>query len=234
MRRFAAILCLAGAFLFALGKAGSAQNVDSEELLGGHENPPVISDGTGDFMAQLDQVDRIPFQMTYDIGAEGSAPEQAHLHIANPGNNGGIVVFLCSNVGNTPVGAQVRPCPPSPTPRRWRHRGGGCAGGGRWRAAHRDPDHRGRRSRGLEAPDRAGRGLRERAHAGASNRRDPRSASRPAVAAASAPQVNAPALSDTDRRRAMPARTSTAYCHARCYSAWGHRNADCVRTVERQ
>jgi hypothetical protein len=37
-----------------------------------------------------------------------------HLHNANPGNNGGIVVFLCSNLGNTPVGAQVRPCPPSP------------------------------------------------------------------------------------------------------------------------
>jgi hypothetical protein len=116
MQRFAATLGLSAAFLFALGPAGSAQQVDSEELLGGHENPPVISDGTGDFMAQLDQVDRIPFQLTYDIGAEGSAPDQAHLHIANPGNNGGIVVFLCSNLGNTPVGAQVRPCPPSPTP----------------------------------------------------------------------------------------------------------------------
>ena len=55
-----------------------------------------------------------PFQLTYDVGAEGSAPDQAHLHIANPGNNGGIVVFLCSNLGNTPVGATVRECPPSP------------------------------------------------------------------------------------------------------------------------
>ena len=115
MRRFATTLCLSGAFLFALGNAGSAQQVDSEELLGGHENPPVISDGTGEFTAVLD-IDSIPFQLTYDVGAEGSAPDQAHLHIANPGNNGGIVVFLCSNVGNTPVGAQVRPCPPSPSP----------------------------------------------------------------------------------------------------------------------
>ena len=113
MRRFATTLCLSGAFLFALGNAGSAQQVDSEELLGGHENPPVISDGTGEFTAVLD-IDSIPFQLTYDVGAEGSAPDQAHLHIANPGNNGGIVVFLCSNLGNTPVGAQVRPCPTSP------------------------------------------------------------------------------------------------------------------------
>jgi CHRD domain len=119
MERFAATLCLSGAFLFALGNPGFAQQVDSEELLGGHENPPVISDGTGDFTAQLDvnpadPVAPIPFQLTYDVGAEGSAPDQAHLHIANPSNNGGIVVFLCSNLGNTPVGATVRECPPSP------------------------------------------------------------------------------------------------------------------------
>ena len=113
MRRFATTLCLSGAFVFALGNAGSAQQVGSEELLGGHENPPVISDGTGDFTAVLD-VDRIPFQLTYDVASEGSDADRAHLHIANPGNNGGIVVFLCSNLGDTPVGAQVRACPPSP------------------------------------------------------------------------------------------------------------------------
>ena len=112
--RLAATLCSTGAFLLALGNAASAQHVDSQGLLGGHENPPVVSDGTGDFTAQLD-VDRIPFQLTYDVGSEGSAPDQAHLHIANPGNNGGIVVFLCSNLGNTPVGATVRECPPSPS-----------------------------------------------------------------------------------------------------------------------
>jgi hypothetical protein len=113
MQRFAATLGLSGAFLFALGPAGSAQQVESEDLLGGHENPPVVSDGTGDFTAVLD-IDRITFELTYDVGSEGSDADQAHLHIANPGNNGGIVVFLCSNLGNTPVGATVRECPPSP------------------------------------------------------------------------------------------------------------------------
>ena len=78
MRRFATALCLSGAFLFALGNAGSAQQVGSEELLGGHENPPVISDGTGDFTAVLD-VDRIPFQLTYDVASEGSDADRAHL-----------------------------------------------------------------------------------------------------------------------------------------------------------
>jgi hypothetical protein len=114
MRRSAATLGLSGAFLFALGNAGSAQQVNSEDLLGGHENPPVISAGSGDFTASV-EVDRIPFTLTYDFG-EGTVLNEAHLHIANPGNNGGIVVFLCSNLGNTPVGAQVRECPPSPGP----------------------------------------------------------------------------------------------------------------------
>jgi CHRD domain len=111
--RSAATLGLSGAFLFALGNAGSAQQVNSEDLLGGHENPPVISAGTGDFTASL-EVDRILFTLTYQVGSAAGDADQAHLHIANPGNNGGIVVFLCSNLGNTPVGAQVRPCPPSP------------------------------------------------------------------------------------------------------------------------
>ena len=36
---------------------------------------------------------------------------QAHLHFAQKGVNGGIVVFLCTNLGNGPAGTQ--PCPPS-------------------------------------------------------------------------------------------------------------------------
>jgi hypothetical protein len=114
MRRSAATLGLSGAFLFALGNAGSAQQVNSETLLGGHENPPVLTVGAGTFTAQLG-ADPMPFLLTYGFG-EGAVLNEAHLHIANPGNNGGIVVFLCSNLGNTPVGAQVRECPPSPSP----------------------------------------------------------------------------------------------------------------------
>ena len=120
MRRFAAMLAWSAALLFALGNGGSAQqgkserlHVKSERLLGGNENPPVISDGSGTFRAQL-KSDRIPFELRYDVASEASDVTQAHLHIANPGNNGGIVVFLCSNLGNTPVGATVRECPDSP------------------------------------------------------------------------------------------------------------------------
>ena len=37
---------------------------------------------------------------------------QAHLHIGQKGVNGGITVFLCTNLGNGPAGTQL--CPPAP------------------------------------------------------------------------------------------------------------------------
>jgi CHRD domain len=113
MRQFAAILLLSATFLPAFSSAGSAQQVESERLLGGNENPPVISDGSATFSAEL-QSDSIPFQLNYDVASGESDVRQAHLHIANPGRNGGITVFLCSNTGNTPEGATERECPPSP------------------------------------------------------------------------------------------------------------------------
>ena len=67
----------------------------AEDILGGNENPPIISDGSGSFTATSEE-DRIAFQLSYDVASEDSDVLQAHLHIANPGNNGGIVVFLCS------------------------------------------------------------------------------------------------------------------------------------------
>jgi hypothetical protein len=112
MRRLAT-MALSATILLALGTAGSAQQVRSERVLGGNENPPVISDGSGSFRARLED-DSIAFRLRYDVESDGSDALQAHLHIANPGNNGGIVVFLCSNRGNTPPVATQRDCPPSP------------------------------------------------------------------------------------------------------------------------
>jgi hypothetical protein len=122
MQQFAAML-LSAALVLVLSGAGSAQDIESagrllgvqsaERLLGGNENPPVISDGSGRFRATLFD-DRIAFTLRYDVASEESDVTQAHLHIQNPGNNGGIVVFLCTNLGNTPEGATQRDCPASP------------------------------------------------------------------------------------------------------------------------
>jgi CHRD domain len=111
MQRFATALLFSAMFLPAFGDEGSAQEVRSERLLGGNENPPIISDGSGRFRAELLD-DRISFRLRYDVASDGSDVREAHLHIANPGNNGGIVAFLCSNVDDPPT---THPdCPDSP------------------------------------------------------------------------------------------------------------------------
>lgn len=114
MRQFAIGASLSAALVMAFGDVGSAQQVRAERLAGGNENPPVVSDGSGRFRAHLKH-DSISFRLSYDVASEEDGQEsdivQSHLHIANPGNNGGIVAFLCSNNVGAPTD---RTCPPSP------------------------------------------------------------------------------------------------------------------------
>jgi hypothetical protein len=112
MQRFATVLLLSAMFLPTLGDDASAEQVRSERLLGGNENPPIISDGSGSFRARLRE-DRISFRLRYDVASDGSDVLQAHLHISNPGTNGGIVAFLCSNIEDPPPPTD-RVCPDSP------------------------------------------------------------------------------------------------------------------------
>jgi CHRD domain len=111
MRRLGMTLLLSATLVPGFGDGGSAQQVTSERLRGGNENPPVISEGSGTFRVQL-QNGR--FRLSYEVASAESDVTQAHLHIGNPGTNGGIVVFLCTNEGNTPPGATERECPASP------------------------------------------------------------------------------------------------------------------------
>jgi hypothetical protein len=106
MGRFAVTLMLSATFLPALASAQTATQDRAERLLGGNENPPVISEGSGSFTA-TSEADAINFELNYDVGTE-SEVQQAHLHVGNPGTNGPIVVFLCSNL----PGATAQACPP--------------------------------------------------------------------------------------------------------------------------
>jgi hypothetical protein len=103
-------LLLSTALAFAASDAAQAQQTGrAERLLGGNENPPVISDGTGQFLPEISD-DQLSFELSYDGLAD---VQEAHLHIANPSNNGGIVMFLCSNLGNVPAGATIARMPPA-------------------------------------------------------------------------------------------------------------------------
>lgn len=88
-----------------------------KEQLRGEEEVPVIStEGKAEFRARINNdASEISYELSYS-DLEG-AVQQAHIHIGQKDVNGGISVFLCSNlplipVGPTPPGTQ--PCPASP------------------------------------------------------------------------------------------------------------------------
>lgn len=84
----------------------------SEFLTSYEEVPSVSSTGNGEFNAQISKDgSRIDWELSYE-DLEG-AVQQAHIHIGNVGVNGGISVFLCTNLGNGPAGTQPCPAPPA-------------------------------------------------------------------------------------------------------------------------
>jgi CHRD domain len=69
------------------------------------------SHGTAIFRAKVDRVSKtIEYELNYS-NLEGDII-QSHIHFSRPGSNGGIVLFLCTNAGNTPASAAPAPlCP---------------------------------------------------------------------------------------------------------------------------
>src|SRR5690606_26114119 len=81
-------------------------------LTGYQEDPMALSTtGAGAFKAAIGESgDRIAYRLAYrDL--EG-AVTQAHIHLGGRHQSGGIIAFLCSNLGNGPEGTQA--CPPAP------------------------------------------------------------------------------------------------------------------------
>jgi hypothetical protein len=83
-----------------------------ERLSGYQETPLALStSGTAHFRLQIDEAGQeITYQLSYS-GLEGSIT-QSHIHFGGRSQTGGIMVFLCSNLGNGPAGTQT--CPASP------------------------------------------------------------------------------------------------------------------------
>jgi hypothetical protein len=77
-----------------------------------NEVPSVVSGASGKFDADLG---RGGGQITWELRYEGleGAVTQAHIHVGQRHTNGGISVFLCSNLGNGPAGTQACPMPPA-------------------------------------------------------------------------------------------------------------------------
>jgi hypothetical protein len=80
----------------------------SERLTGFEEVPALSTSGRGSFRAFIDRRDdEIRYRLSFDDLE--TAATQAHIHFENATNNGPVVVFLCSNLGNGPEGTQACP-----------------------------------------------------------------------------------------------------------------------------
>jgi hypothetical protein len=103
---FGSLICLvlASAVVFA---QGGFKRIN--ELLTGYQEVPAISTaGDGEFHARISNDEReIQYELTYS-NLQGTVT-QAHIHLGQKSVNGGIAVFLCTNLGNGPAGTQLCP-----------------------------------------------------------------------------------------------------------------------------
>ena len=104
----ASVVALAALGVGALTFAAGADQEDSVRLTGYQEVPALSTPGVGEFRASVNRAGtELRYRLTY--GGLESAATQAHIHFENETNSGGIVVFLCTNLGNGPAGTQACP-----------------------------------------------------------------------------------------------------------------------------
>ena len=110
---------VAGALVAGAAVAGTVAMADGghgirETLTGYQEDPLTLSTtGSGDFQASIKaKGDTIKYSLSY-ADLEGTV-QQAHIHLGQRAQSGGIAVFLCTNLPNAPVGPPVQKCPPAP------------------------------------------------------------------------------------------------------------------------
>lgn len=104
-----AVSALATAGAVAVAQGGRDFN---ERLTGYQEVPALSTSGKGTFRASIRAGGtQIGYRLSYSR-LEGK-PQQAHIHLGQRGVNAGVIVFLCSNLGNGPVGTQACPDPPA-------------------------------------------------------------------------------------------------------------------------
>jgi hypothetical protein len=96
-----------GVAAYALA-GGPGFNHLSETMSGYQEVPSVSSTGTATFKADVsNDGNSIAYELTYS-GLESNVT-QSHIHFGQRDVNGGISVFLCTNLGNGPAGTQACP-----------------------------------------------------------------------------------------------------------------------------
>ena len=66
-----------------------------------------VASGTFTLLIDFDELS-FDYELSYS-GISGTGATQSHIHLAQKGVNGGIMVFFCTNLGNGPPGTQACP-----------------------------------------------------------------------------------------------------------------------------
>lgn len=118
MKRFGLHATVVAGLLVVLGVAsyaiagGNGNQLRAKPLIGYAENPDVSTVASGNFRGTLNRnANTLTYELRYSA-LEGDV-SQAHIHFAKPGVNGGIVLYLCSNLA-APAGVPVPPACPAP------------------------------------------------------------------------------------------------------------------------
>src|SRR5262245_65652838 len=103
MKRTIPKLCLVALVLVAPVVLAQGFKVISEVLTGYQEVPAVSTAGGGVFHARISNDEQsIQWDLAYS-NLEG-AVQQSHIHLGNPGGNGGILGCVAWNIGNATAG----------------------------------------------------------------------------------------------------------------------------------
>lgn len=111
MKKFhACLVLLATLAVLAGGPAAFGQEVAVAAADGAQEVPAIVTAGRAVIVASInDAGTQITYQVEYQ-NTQGTVL-QAHLHIGQPGVNGGVMLFVCTNLGNGPSGTPACPNP---------------------------------------------------------------------------------------------------------------------------
>lgn len=110
MKRTTATALLA--LLLPLGVSAADPPRFRAQLVGSSEVPAINTDATGRFHSYLAS-DGLHYELVYQ-NLKGGAVTQAHIHLGERHTNGGVMVWLCSNMASPPTPAGVPACPASP------------------------------------------------------------------------------------------------------------------------
>ena len=84
---------------YAIATAGDQANYLKARLSGFQEVPAVSSTGTGTLDLRINEDSQtIDYELTYE-NLEGTTTSASHIHVGQPGVNGGVSAFLCGGGG---------------------------------------------------------------------------------------------------------------------------------------